>query len=77
MCDGSLDLAAAARAFGYADNWYAEEIPELLQMQEDGLLTYANGKLSLAPQGLPLARVVASVFDTYLRNSAARHSVAV
>jgi oxygen-independent coproporphyrinogen-3 oxidase len=77
MCDGSVDLAAAARHFGYADDWYAEEIPELLLMQEDGLLTYAAGKLSLAPQGLPLARVVASVFDTYLRDSTARHSVAV
>ena len=59
------------------DDWYAEEIPELLQMQQDGLLTYADGKLSLAAEGLPLARVVASVFDTYLRDSTARHSVAV
>ncbi len=62
---------------GFADDWYAEEIPELLQMQEDGLLTYRSGKLALAPEGLPLARVVASVFDTYLRDSTARHSVAV
>lgn len=77
MCDGTVDLAAAGRALGFADDWYAEEIPELLQMQEDGLLTYRDGKLSLAPEGLPLARVVAAVFDTYLRNSTARHSVAV
>jgi oxygen-independent coproporphyrinogen-3 oxidase len=77
MCDGSVDLAAAGRALGFADDWYTEEIPELLRMQEDRLLTYANGKLSLAPEGLPLARVVASVFDTYLRDSTARHSVAV
>ena len=46
-------------------------------MQEDRLLTFEDGKLSLAPEGLALARVVASVFDTYLRNSTARHSVAV
>jgi oxygen-independent coproporphyrinogen-3 oxidase len=46
-------------------------------MQQDGLLTYEGGKLTLATEGLPLARVVASVFDTYLRDSAARHSVAV
>lgn len=77
MCDGKVDLAAAGRAKGFADDWYAEEIPELLQMQEDGLLTCKDGKLSLAAEGLPLARVVAAVFDTYLRNSTARHSVAV
>ena len=77
MCDGSVDLAAAGRALGFADDWYAEAVPELLQMQQDQLLTYAGGKLSLAPQAAPLARVVASVFDTYLRGSAVRHSVAV
>jgi oxygen-independent coproporphyrinogen III oxidase len=77
MCDGSVDLAAAGRALGFAGDWYAQEIPDLLQMQKDGLLTYDGGKLTLAAEGLPLARVVASVFDTYLRNSTARHSVAV
>jgi len=77
MCDGSVDLAEAGRALGFADDWYADEIAELEQMQRDGLLTYEIGKLALAPEGLPLARVVAAVFDTYLRDSTARHSVAV
>ena len=77
MCDGAVDLAAAGRDLGFADDWYAEEIAELLQMQADGLLTYASGKLSLTPEAAPLARVVAAVFDTYLRCSTARHSVAV
>jgi oxygen-independent coproporphyrinogen-3 oxidase len=77
MCDGSVDLAAAGRALGFQDDWYREEIPELIQLQQDRLLTYAKGKLSLAPEAAPLARVVAAVFDTYLRHSTARHSVAV
>jgi oxygen-independent coproporphyrinogen III oxidase len=77
MCDGAVDLAAEGGASGFAEDWYAAEAPELLQMQEDGLLTCIDGKLSLTPEGLPLARVVAAVFDTYLRESAARHSVAV
>jgi oxygen-independent coproporphyrinogen-3 oxidase len=77
MCDGSVDLAAAGRALGFAADWYAEEVPELQQMQEDRLLTYQGGQLALTPEGLPLARVVAAVFDTYLRDSTARHSVAV
>jgi len=53
------------------------KIPVLLQMQQDGLLTYQGAKLSLSKEGQPLARVVAAVFDTYLRDSTARHSVAV
>jgi oxygen-independent coproporphyrinogen III oxidase len=77
MCDGAIDLAAAGRSFGFPDEWYAAEVPELRQMQEDRLLTLEGGRLSLAPEGLALARVVAAVFDTYLRNSTARHSVAV
>ena len=77
MCDGAVDLAAAGYGLGLADDWYAEEVPELLQMQSNGLLSYASGKLSLTPEAAPLARVVAAVFDTYLRCSTARHSVAV
>lgn len=77
MCDGSVDLAAAACTLGFAKDWFVQEIPELLQMQKDRLLTYADGKVSLTPEGLPLARVVAAVFDTYLRDSAVRHSIAV
>jgi oxygen-independent coproporphyrinogen-3 oxidase len=77
MCDGKVDLAAAGRVQGLAESWYAAELPELLRMQRDGLLTHEGGKLNLAAEGLPLARVVASVFDAYLRDSTARHSVAV
>jgi oxygen-independent coproporphyrinogen-3 oxidase len=77
MCDGSVDLAAAGKSLGFAHDWYAAEVPELLRMQQDGLLTYAGGKLSLAPGAAPLARVVAAVFDSYLRASNVRHSVAV
>jgi oxygen-independent coproporphyrinogen-3 oxidase len=77
MCDGAVDLAAAGRALGFADDWYADELPELLQMLQDRLLTYADGKLLLTPEAAPLARVVAAVFDTYLRDSTVRHSVAV
>jgi oxygen-independent coproporphyrinogen-3 oxidase len=77
MCDGSVDLAAAGKTLGLSDDWYAEEVPELRRMEQDGLLTYADGQLALAGEAAPLARVVAAVFDTYLRASSVRHSVAV
>ena len=75
MCDGSVDLPAAGRALGFADDWYVEAIPELLQMQYDHLLTHADGKVLLSPEGIPLARVVAAVFDSYLHDSAVKHSL--
>jgi oxygen-independent coproporphyrinogen III oxidase len=77
MCDGLVDLSLAGRALGFEDDWYLEEIPALIQLQKDRLLTYADGEVSLTPEAVPLARVVAAVFDTYLRDSTARHSVAV
>ena len=77
MCDGSIDLSAVGRAVGFEDDWYVEEIPALIQLQKDRLLTHADGKVSLTDEAIPLARVVAAVFDTYLRDSTARHSVAV
>lgn len=77
MCDGSVDLPATGRALGFADDWYVEGIAELLQMQNDRLLTYTDGKVLLSPEGIPLARVVAAVFDSYLRDSCVRHSIAV
>jgi oxygen-independent coproporphyrinogen-3 oxidase len=77
MCDGSVDLLEAGRTLGFEDDWYIEEIPALIQLQKDNLLTYADGKVLLIPEGVPLARVVAAVFDTYLRDSTARHSAAV
>src|ERR1035437_7174093 len=63
---------SAGRALGFADDWYVEELPELIQLEKDRLLTYADGKVSLTPEGVPLARVVAAVFDTYLRDYTAR-----
>jgi oxygen-independent coproporphyrinogen III oxidase len=77
MCDGSVDLLAAGRALGFEEDWFAKEVLKLTELQKDRLLSYADGKLSLTPEGLPLTRVVAAVFDTYLHHSTARHSVAV
>jgi oxygen-independent coproporphyrinogen-3 oxidase len=77
MCDGAVDLRAAGRAFGFADDWYTAEDPALATLQRDGVVALAQGRVALTAEGLPLARVVAAVFDTYLRAATVRHSVAV
>jgi len=77
MCDGAVDLSAAGRAFGFADDWFAGEGPALAALERDGVVAIAQGRVALTAEGVPLARVVAAVFDTYLRAATARHSVAV
>ncbi|MGO9674545.1 MAG: oxygen-independent coproporphyrinogen III oxidase [Methylocella sp.] len=77
MCEGAVDLAEAGRAFGFTEDWCAGEEPALAELERDGLLTQAQGKLALKPDAMHLTRIVASVFDKYLAAAAARHSVAV
>ncbi|UYO45997.1 oxygen-independent coproporphyrinogen III oxidase [Rhodopseudomonas palustris] len=77
MCDGKVDLAAAGKAFGCGDDWYAPEQESLAELQRDGAVVCNGSKVTLTPEGVRLSRVVASVFDTYLRNSSVRHSIAV
>jgi oxygen-independent coproporphyrinogen-3 oxidase len=77
MCDGKVDLAAAGKAFGYTEDWYVPEQESLAELQRDGAVICNGSKLTLTPEGVRLSRVVASVFDTYLRNSSVRHSIAV
>jgi len=77
MCDGKIDLAAAGRAFGFADDWFGSEQEALDELQRDGLLERSGAKVTLTADGTRLSRIVASVFDTYLRGSTVRHSIAV
>ncbi|MEL7465743.1 MAG: oxygen-independent coproporphyrinogen III oxidase [Pseudomonadota bacterium] len=77
MCDGAVDLNAAAAMHSAPADWAMEEDPALRDMQADGVLNLDGGKLTLTETGKPLARVVASVFDAYFEGGGARHSVAV
>lgn len=77
MCDGAIDLDAAAAFFDVAPDWYLPECEQLDLMARDGLLTREGAKITLTPAGAGLARVVAATFDTYLLRDRARHSVAV
>ena len=77
MCDGAIDTAAAARAHGFPADWFSAELFGLRDMAQDGLVDVAEGRLSITPEGAPLVRIVASAFDAFLKNGAARHSAAV
>jgi oxygen-independent coproporphyrinogen-3 oxidase len=77
MCNGSVNLPAAGRAFGFPDTWWSGERGALAALEHDGLLACSKGNVTLSAQGWKFARVVAAVFDAYLNGAAARHSVAV
>lgn len=77
MCRGGIDLDATMRRFGTPPTCFDDEFEELAEMERDGLVTLDGHVLRLTPEGTPLVRTVASVFDAYLSTGGARHSVAV
>ncbi|MEM9763062.1 MAG: oxygen-independent coproporphyrinogen III oxidase, partial [Pseudomonadota bacterium] len=77
MCAGSVDLDAVGRALGAAPGWWAEHKAEIDALAADGLLCRRGARITLSESGRPLVRIVASVFDAYLSQRAARHAVAV
>ena len=77
MCVGKVDLQAAAQRFGQGANWYHIHRPALDGLAADGLITIDGALLRITPKGAPLARVIASTFDRYLKESQSRHAAAV
>ena len=77
MCQGRVDLGAISAEHGAPPKWYAYLEPALAELQRDGLVTFENHVLRATGVGLPLIRVIASVFDAYLESGIARHAVAV
>jgi oxygen-independent coproporphyrinogen-3 oxidase len=72
MCDLSVDLDAFAER-GY----FADELASLIAFERDGLVAIEGHRIKITERGRPFVRVVASVFDVYLRDKPRRHSSAV
>lgn len=67
ICNFALDYASVERAWGigFAD-YFADALPDLVPMQDDGLLE-ADGKgIEVLPRGRLLIRNICMVFDAYL-----------
>jgi len=77
MCDFAVDFgAAAAEGYGHAEA-LDDALPDLRTLERDGVVELAGRTVRLTPQGRPFMRLAAAAFDSYLRQGAARHSVAV
>ena len=75
MCHFVLDIEALEKdwKFSFALH-FSLEIPELLEMQKDGLLTLDNNLLKVLPAGRLLVRNICMVFDRYLREGSSGFS---
>ncbi|MDQ0456069.1 oxygen-independent coproporphyrinogen III oxidase [Rhizobium paknamense] len=77
MCDFRLSFADLRRLHPGKAEAVIEEAIDFASTNEDNLCRIEEDCLVVTEQGRPLARVIAAVFDTYLANGKARHSIAV
>jgi oxygen-independent coproporphyrinogen-3 oxidase len=76
MCDLRVDLPSVVPDSGPAHD-FAEEREALQALESQGIVRIAGDTIALTASGRPFVRLVAAVFDDYLRRSERRHSVAV
>lgn len=75
MCHFALDFKAVESRYSIDfKTYFSEELVQLKDMQSAGLLELSDSKIQILPAGRMLVRVVAMVFDKYLRQSRARYS---
>ena len=70
ICHFSLDLASVEASYkiNFAD-YFATELAELKQLEQDGLVRCTDSAIEVQPAGKFLIRNVCMVFDRYLRES--------
>ncbi|WP_294948098.1 oxygen-independent coproporphyrinogen III oxidase [Sulfurivirga sp.] len=75
MSNFELDFAALGRQWGIDFNdYFADALAALEEMEADGLLTLSADRLEVQPRGRLLIRNIAMVFDAYLNRKPARYS---
>lgn len=67
LCDGVLDLGELAQRWEI-DFWryFADSLPRLRELSDDGLLEFGASQIRLSPLGTLFMRNVAMCFDAYL-----------
>ena len=78
MCDRRLDYGALSREFGVDfPQAYSSELASLGELENDGLIRRTADGLIVTPTGVPLLRVIAMRFDSYLAPGTRRHAQTV
>lgn len=78
MCRGGLDFAGLSRRLGvdFAST-YAAELDSLADLEADGLLARAPGRVTITDLGRLFLRIIAMRFDAYLARRPANYSKTV
>lgn len=77
LCDGALDIGAAAIAGGRPACWFDTALARLDPLVDLGIVARDGRRLEIQPVGRPYARLVATVFDRHRADAAPRFSQAV
>jgi oxygen-independent coproporphyrinogen-3 oxidase len=81
MCDLEVDLDRICRGFGCDSSIFSDELANLAEMEEDGLVELdgaGDGSvIRVTPKGRPFMRAACAAFDRYLRPDETRHVRAV
>ena len=77
MCDFALSFDELRQQFGGRAEPLIEEAGAVGAADSDGLVRLSEAGLALTATGRPFVRTIAARFDAYLRQGAARYSVAV
>ena len=73
ICNFELDKRDIESVYGIDfANYFSTELPELAQLQDDGLITSDDASIKVLPAGRFLIRNVCMVFDRYLRGAKER-----
>ena len=78
MCDMTVDLGAVSAESGFdIGTDFSQELESLQPFTENGTLVIEGHRLRITEKGRPYMRLVASAFDSYLKQGRSKHSVAV
>lgn len=77
MCDFGFSFTDLRDRFPLLADDVIREARRFALSDRDGICEFDSLEFRLSPRGMPFARSVAAVFDSYLGNGRGRHSVAV
>lgn len=77
MCQLEVDLGRVAAEFDASDADFSGALERLAPMARDGVVSFDQGKLVIAPAWRSATRLVCAAFDQYLARGPARHSVSI
>jgi oxygen-independent coproporphyrinogen-3 oxidase len=77
MCNLEADTGAIAAEHGYPKEKFAPELVALMPYAQNGIVALHEYHVRVTPENGTFVRVIGAVFDAYLPNGSAKHSVAV